>query len=60
MNTENDMDMLVEEFLDLWQENVRLWAIEREMLSPAALKEILEPALDASMPKNTPERTTNG
>lgn len=33
---------LVEVFLDLWQENIRLQAVDRELLTPADMLELLQ------------------
>lgn len=42
---EDDAQALAERFLDLWQENVRLWASDRDILTAGELAELLgEPA----------------
>ena len=45
--TENaELEKHVAEFLDLWQENIRLWSVDKELLTPDDLKALLSPAFD--------------
>jgi len=40
--SEAELIELVEEFLDVWQENIRLQAIDCELLTPADMVELLQ------------------
>jgi hypothetical protein len=39
---EADIDALAEAFLDLWQENIRLWAVDNELLPLSELLELVK------------------
>ena len=41
---DEDIDKAADVFLTLWQENIRLWAVEKELLSPRELEALLEAA----------------
>lgn len=36
-----ELEKRVTEFLDLWQENIRLWSVDRELLTPEDLRSLL-------------------
>ncbi|MCJ9428393.1 hypothetical protein [Kordiimonas marina] len=42
MTDTEDMTALAERFLDLWQDNVRAWAAERDLLTPEDLADLLK------------------
>ena len=46
MTEKADVEKLVTEFLDLWQENIRLWSVDKELLTPEDLRELLSPVFD--------------
>lgn len=39
--SDTELIEIVENFLDLWQENIRLQAVDRELLTPADMVEML-------------------
>jgi hypothetical protein len=41
---DEDIDKAADIFLTLWQENIRLWATEKELLTPQELAALLEAA----------------
>lgn len=41
---DEDIDKAADVFLTLWQENIRLWAVEKELLTPRELEALLEAA----------------
>ncbi len=41
---DEDIDKAADVFLALWQENIRLWAVEKELLAPRELGALLEAA----------------
>ncbi len=41
---DEDIDKAADVFLALWQENIRLWAVEKELLAPRELAALLEAA----------------
>lgn len=43
-------EALASEFLDLWQDNIRAWAIERELLTPADLLDLLQESSSGHKP----------
>jgi hypothetical protein len=43
MSKADDIDKLAEEFLDLWQENIRLWAVDKELLPLSDLVALVSP-----------------
>jgi len=42
MTDTEELTALAERFLDLWQDNVRAWAAERDLLTPEDLAELLK------------------
>lgn len=42
MSKNDDINQLAEEFLDIWQENIRLWAVEKELLPLPELLELVK------------------
>lgn len=41
---DEDIDEAADIFLTLWQENIRLWATEKELLTPQELAALLDAA----------------
>ncbi|WP_262692042.1 hypothetical protein [Kordiimonas aestuarii] len=41
---DEDIDKAADVFLSLWQENIRLWAMEKELLTPTELAMLLDAA----------------
>ncbi|WP_417449843.1 hypothetical protein [Kordiimonas sp.] len=48
---EEDIDKAADVFLALWQENIRLWAAEKELLTPHELATLLDAAGAAASPQ---------
>ncbi len=44
---DQNMDGVIEELLDIWQENIRRHAIDHELLTPADILALLDPKHDA-------------
>ena len=47
MTKNAELEKLAEDFLDLWQENIRLWSVDKELLPLADLLALVSPESEA-------------
>jgi len=45
MTDKPELEKLAEDFLDLWQENIRLWSVDRELLPLEDLLALVTPPI---------------
>jgi len=48
MTKTDELEKLAEDFLDLWQENIRLWSVDRELLPLEDLLALVSPKEDGA------------